>query len=57
MAQIVRDLAPGAAISFATAFISETAFAANIRALAASGARVLQLRVVARRHRRTDQAP
>jgi subtilisin family serine protease len=41
MAQIVRDLAPGAAISFATAFVSETGFAANIRALAASGARVI----------------
>jgi hypothetical protein len=41
MAQIVRDLAPGAAISFATAFISEAGFAANIRALAAAGARVI----------------
>ncbi|MDX6624723.1 MAG: hypothetical protein QOE75_2655 [Solirubrobacterales bacterium] len=41
MAQIVRDLAPGAAISFATAFVSEGGFAANIRALAAAGARVI----------------
>ena len=32
MAQIVHDLAPGAAIDFATAFTGEIAFAANIRA-------------------------
>ncbi len=41
MAQIVRDLAPGAAIKFATAFVSEAGFAANIRALAAAGAQVI----------------
>ena len=41
MAQIVHDLAPGASIDFATAFTGEPAFAANIRALAAAGARVI----------------
>ncbi|MEX2106248.1 MAG: S8 family serine peptidase [Solirubrobacterales bacterium] len=41
MAQIVHDLAPGAAIDFATAFGSETQFAANIRALAATGSDVI----------------
>jgi Subtilase family len=41
MAQIVHDLAPGAAISFATAFAGETSFAENIRALAAAGASVI----------------
>jgi Subtilase family len=41
MAQIVHDLAPGAAISFATAFTGEAAFAENIRALAAHGASVI----------------
>ncbi len=41
MAQIVHDLAPGAAIDFAGAFGGELAFAANIRALAAAGARVI----------------
>ncbi len=35
MAQIVHDLAPGADLAFATAFTSETAFAANIEKLAA----------------------
>ena len=40
MAQIVHDLAPGAAIDFATAFGGEIGFAANIKALAAGrGAR------------------
>ncbi len=34
MAQIVHDLAPGAKLAFATAFISETAFAENIKRLA-----------------------
>ncbi|MCW2988545.1 MAG: Alkaline phosphatase, partial [Solirubrobacterales bacterium] len=41
MAQIVHDLAPGAAIDFATAFTGELGFAANIRALAAAGAKVI----------------
>jgi hypothetical protein len=41
MAQIVHDLAPGAAIDFATAFTGEAAFAANIRALASAGAKVI----------------
>lgn len=41
MAQIVHDLAPGAAIDFAGAFGSEFSFASNIRALAASGAKVI----------------
>jgi hypothetical protein len=41
MAQIVHDLAPGAAIDFATAFSGELGFAANIRALAGAGARVI----------------
>jgi hypothetical protein len=41
MAQIVRDLAPGAAIDFATAFSGETAFADNIRALREAGAEVI----------------
>jgi subtilase family protein len=41
MAQVVHDLAPGAAIDFATAFPSETAFASNIRALQRAGASVI----------------
>ena len=41
MAQIVRDLAPGAAIDFATAYKGETAFANSIRALAGAGAKVI----------------
>lgn len=41
MAQIVHDLAPGAGLSFATAFAGEGAFAANIEALAAAGADVI----------------
>jgi hypothetical protein len=41
MAQIVHDLAPGASIDFATAFTGENGFAANIRALAADGAKVI----------------
>lgn len=41
MAQIVRDLAPGAAIDFATAFVSETAFADSIRELWEGGAEVI----------------
>ncbi len=41
MAQIVHDLAPGAAIDFATAFTGESAFAANIGALAGDGAKVI----------------
>ena len=39
MMQIVHDLAPGSPLDFATAFISEPGFAANITALAAQGAR------------------
>jgi hypothetical protein len=41
MAQIVHDLAPGAAIDFATAFTGEAAFAANVHGLAAAGAKVI----------------
>ena len=41
MAQVVHDLAPGASLSFATAFTGELQFAANVRALAAAGARVI----------------
>ena len=41
MAQIVHDLAPGAAIDFASAFGGQVQFAANIRALAAAGAKVI----------------
>ncbi|HVE25315.1 MAG TPA: S8 family serine peptidase [Sporichthya sp.] len=41
MAQVVHDIAPGAAISFASAFTGQSAFAANIRSLAAAGADVL----------------
>lgn len=38
MAQIVHDLAPGAQLSFATAFTGLTAFADNVEDLAAAGA-------------------
>jgi hypothetical protein len=41
MAQIVHDLAPGANLSFATAFTGLTAFANNVRALASAGAKVI----------------
>ncbi len=41
MGQIVHDMAPGANVAFATAFISETSFADNIRALANAGAKVI----------------
>jgi hypothetical protein len=41
MAQIVHDLAPGAQLSFATAFTGLTAFAGNIEKLAEAGATVI----------------
>jgi Subtilase family len=41
MAQIVHDLAPGADISFATAFTGLNAFADNVRALSTAGASVI----------------
>jgi hypothetical protein len=41
MVQIVHDLAPGAALAFATAFASETSFANNIKALKNAGAKVI----------------
>lgn len=41
MAQIVHDLAPGASLSFATAFTGLSAFADNVEALAATGADVI----------------
>jgi subtilase family protein len=41
MAQIVHDLAPGAAIDFATAFNGEIGFAENVRRLTQAGAKVI----------------
>jgi Subtilase family len=41
MAQIVHDVAPGAELSFATAFTGLTAFAGNVEDLAAAGADVI----------------
>ncbi len=41
MAQVIHDLAPGAAIAFATGFTGELQFAANIKALVAAGAKVI----------------
>ena len=41
MLQIVHDVAPGSPLAFATAIGGQTVFADNIRALAASGAKVI----------------
>jgi hypothetical protein len=41
MAQIVHDLAPGAELSFATAFKGLTNFASNVKALVTAGANVI----------------
>ena len=41
MLEIVHDMAPGAALGYATAFTSEASFADNIRALAASGCTII----------------
>lgn len=41
MMELIHDLAPGSRLLFATGFVGPAAFANNIRALAAAGARVI----------------